>query len=278
MRSLVLPFLLWSTAAVAGAVIVDSVVPGIFDRTLGEAASRDALRFADAILGVTAPPLAIQFWFVRDLILAVALAPVVWLGAARAPLLSLAALSVAWLTGQDFGVFLRLDTFLFFWFGATLAIHRIDVTPNDQLAGPLMAVFLVAVGLRTLAPWLTGEIQPHWLEPATSVMRVLGVAALWCASGQLARSAAGRIAAGFAPAAFFIYCAHFPLVIYLKSALGKLMAPAGDAALIAHYLLTVGLTLALIAVAIAVLRGAEPRLLALLSGGRLRARSAAAGT
>jgi hypothetical protein len=96
----------------------------------------------------------------------------------RSTVLSLALLIPAWLTKQTFGVFLRLDTFLFFWFGATLAIHRVDVTPTERLALPLCAAFLLAVAARTLAPSITGVTESIGLDLGASTMRVLGIAAV----------------------------------------------------------------------------------------------------
>lgn len=221
------------------------------------------------MLGVTKAPLAVQFWFVRDLIVAIALAPLIWFCAARMPLLSLALLIPAWLTEQTFGVFLRLDTFLFFWFGATLAIHRVDVTPNERLALPLCAAFLLAVAARTLAPWITGVTESIWLDLGASMMRVLGIAAVWSVSGILARGVIGRLTKPWAPYAFFIYCAHYPLILYIKSGVGKVWGPESDGALVAHYFVTVALTLASIALLTRMLASLSPGLLAVLSGGRL---------
>lgn len=269
MISIVAPFALWSAGAVAGAMALRIVAPELFAGVLGEPGTEDLATIANAVFGVTKPPLAIQFWFVRDLIVAIALAPLIWFCAARMPMLSLALLIPAWLTEQTFGVFLRLDTFLFFWFGATLAIHRVDVTPNERLALPLGAAFLLAVVARTLAPWLTGVAESLWLDLGAALMRILGVAAVWSVSGMLARATIGRLAKPWAPYAFFIYCAHFPLILYIKSVLGRAWGPESDAALVAHYLVTVALTLAAIALLTRMLASLSPGLLAVLSGGRL---------
>jgi surface polysaccharide O-acyltransferase-like enzyme len=273
--SLALPFLLWSSAAVVGAMALRLVNPAMFAGSLGEPGSLDALRIANAVIGLTEAPLAVQFWFVRDLLLAIALSPLVWFCAARAPLLSLALLATAWLTDQTFGVFLRLDTFAFFWLGATLAIHRVDVTPNGRLAAPLTAAFLLAVTARTLAPWATGVVESVWLDLGSSAMRVLGVAAVWSLSDALARGPVGRLSAAWAPYAFFVYCAHYPLILYLKTALGRLWGPQGDIALIAHYLATVALTFVIVAAMARLLGRVSPRALDVLSGGRLGTGAAA---
>lgn len=269
MTSVVAPFVLWSAGAVAGAMALRIFAPELFTGELGEPGTVDLATIANAVLGVTKAPLAVQFWFVRDLIVTIALAPLIWLCAARMPLLSLALLIPAWLTDQTFGVFLRLDTFLFFWFGATLAIHRVDVTPNEKLALPLGAAFLLAVLARTLAPWLTGVTGSLWLDLGAALMRILGVAAVWSVSGMIARGAIGRLAKPWAPYAFLIYCAHYPLILYVKSVLGKLWGPESEAALVAHYFVTVALTLASIALLTRMLAALSPGLLGVLSGGRL---------
>lgn len=271
LTSIVVPFVLWSAAAVVGALVLRLKFPDLFIGSLGEPGSAGPLMLLNAVLGVTEPPLAVQFWFVRDLIVSIALAPIVWLAASRVPVASLALLAVAWLTEQTLGVFLRLDTFLFFFFGAVLAIHRLDVTPDERLAPPLFVTFLMAVGLRTIAPWLTGVDQSVWFDVGSSLMRVLGVAAMWSISGVLTRGLAGRLAAQSAPTVFFIYCAHFPLIFYVKTLLGRLHAPEGDAELVVHYLVTVALTLLIMAIMARVLRILWPSALAVLSGGRMGA-------
>jgi surface polysaccharide O-acyltransferase-like enzyme len=267
-RSLLLPSVLWSAGALVGALALMRLgvsVPSAADLDF----SAGPFAVANAVLGLTEAPFAVQFWFVRDLILSVALAPLVWLAASRAPRVSVAILAAAWLADQDFGIFLRLDTILFFVVGAALAIHRVDVRPVERLAAPLAAAFLLALTARTFAPWATGQSEGLWLDLLTAAMRVLGVAALWSAAGLLARGPAGAVARVWGPAAFFVYCAHYPLIAVVKRVLGAVMRPETDLELLAHFAATVGVTLAVIAGMVSLLSAVAPRALSVLSGGRL---------
>ena len=268
LKSVVLPFVLWSGGYVAAAYLAHLIRPSLFAALFSSEAGATALTLLDAAFALTDTPFAIQFWFLRDLIVTMALAPLIWLAVTRIPLLWTGFLTLSWLTEQTFGLFIRLDIFMFFNIGAMIAIYRLDLTRLDRWALPLFAGFLLVVALRTVAPVLIGAESERTLELMSSLLRLVGVMALWSLAGRLALTGLGEMLRRYSGMAFFIFCAHYPLIMYVKKMLASVAPPSGEAGLLLNYVASIGLTLALIGLAAILLNRLIPRVYAILNGGR----------
>lgn len=270
--SLVLPFLIWSAGFAALAYGVHLLEPSLFRSDFATEARGTLGMLADAVLGLTKTPVAFQLWFVRDLIVTIAVSPVIWLLMGRLPRIALAVLVVLWVADHDLWIFQRLDVPLFFAFGAACAMHgwRPDLPRRWIL--PVFALFLAVAMARTLAPWFVGRANGFEFELATAMMRVLGALAVWNASAL-------ALGGGFAAwvqrnsyMAFYIHAAHYPPILFIKIALARVLDTGSEWGQIALYLLTVGLVLSLLIASAHLMQRLLPGLFKLLSGGRTRAR------
>lgn len=226
----------------------------------------------NAVFAVTAHPVAFQFWFVRDLFVAVLLSPLLWQLMRRAPWLGAAGLGIAWLLGSDLLVFFRADIVLFFYLGGVLRVHRIRLEIGRNPAVLLMAAYVVLVAFRAAAPLLfdVGDHRPILLTAATRLLRLLGVVACWGVLLQLAPTRVAGKLAGLAGMAFFLYATHFPLIAQVKLLLWQWVPETSDAWLIAHYVASVTLTTALSLALGMALAHLVPQAFALATGGRHR--------
>lgn len=278
LTSLVAPFVVWSAAMAAMAWAIHLAAPWMFAGAF-DLGGRSLPGFlADAVLGWRETPIAVQLWFVRDLIVTVALTPLIWLLMARLPWPTLAVVALLWLAQHDLWIFQRLDVLLFFCFGAGAAMHgwRPDL-PRKHLL-PLVLVFLAVVLARTLAPVALGRDQGLDLDIWTGLMRILGALTVWNLSPLLVAGPGAGFVIRNAFLAFFVYCAHYPSILLVKEVLGKTIAPASSAAHLAVYVLTVAITIAVIVAVAHLAIRFVPGLFAFLSGGRVppRARRARA--
>lgn len=267
-RSLVLPFLIWSGAFVLLGYVLFRFGGG-YDTTFAPADGNLLRSLGDAWLGIEGYPLAIQLWFVRDLVLTVAISPVIWFLVGRAPILTLSALFVLWLSGYTLFIFTKLDVVGFFSLGAAFAMHGWRRDLPRRFAAPLLVVFLGLVLARTVLPYLLGiDPESHALYIATCLMRVVGLVAIWTAAPLLMIAPARRLVSGFGSLPFFIHCAHYPPIFLIKTAAGKLIAPESSAAHLFLYVGTVALTLIATVAAARLIWMLSPGLFSLLSGGR----------
>ncbi len=139
LKSIVIPFVLWSGGYVAVAYLAYLAHPSMFESMFSSERGATPMTVLNAAFALTENPFAVQFWFIRDLIVTMALAPLVWLAVSHIPRLWLALLTICWLTEQTFGLFFRLDIFMFFNLGAIIAIYRLDPTRLDRWALPLFS-------------------------------------------------------------------------------------------------------------------------------------------
>ena len=268
--SLVLPFLIWSAGFAALAYAVHQITPGVFASDFARGGRGPFAMLGDAVLGLTRTPVAFQLWFVRDLIVTIAVSPVIWILMARIPRVTLALALFPWVLDHDLFIFQRLDVPLFFAFGAACAMHGWRPDLPARWIVPVFVLFLVVVMARTVAPHFVGYATGLDFDIATAAMRVLGALAVWNAS---ALALHGRFAAwvlAHSHMAFFIHAAHYPPILFVKLALARLVDTQTEFGQILLYFATVGLVIALLLAAARLLHHVAPALFQILSGGRTR--------
>lgn len=228
------------------------------------------LDYLNAIFGITSHPVGFQFWFVRDLFTTALISPLLWLSLKRTPYLGMAILGAAWLAGSGLFIFFRTDVVFFFYLGAFLRIRQIPLHMASRTAWSLMALYVGVIALRTMAPLLidlSGD-RPLLLTLATRAMRLLGVVACWGVFLQMAGTRAGAVVARLGGLAFFLHSIHYPLIAEVKIVLVRFLPAQTDAWLIAHYIASVAVTVAIgMSVGLLLARHA-PRVFALMNGGR----------
>lgn len=232
--------------------------------------SAGAMDYVNAVFAITAHPVGFQFWFVRDLFVTALISPLLWLLLHRAPYLGMAVFGLAWLVGSDLLIFFRTDVVFFFYLGAFLRIRRIPLHVCRRTALTLLATYIALVALRTLAPMaldLSGH-RPELLTGATRAMRLLGVLACWGVFLQVARTRFGGFVARYGGLAFFLHAAHFPLLAEVKILLWQLIPSHDDTWMVAHYLVSVAITVTIGLSAGLALDRFAPRWFALMNGGR----------
>jgi succinoglycan biosynthesis protein ExoH len=269
-ESLVLPFLLWGTGLAIVGYLAHLAVPSLFGSFFDRPGANPVATWLNAAIGITRTPLAFQLWFVHDLIVAVAISPLVWLLIGRLPWLTIAVLVPLWILDVQTVIFHRLDVLTFFCFGAACAMHGIRPDLPRRAILPVFGLFLAVALARTVAPYFVGRIGGLDFDIATAAMRVLGAVAVWNVAALLLE---GRIAEWVlrnSYMAFFIHCAHYPLILFLKLGLGSTINPASEVTQILLYLVSVALTISGCVAAGHLLSRVGPKAFRILSGGRTR--------
>lgn len=273
-RSILLPMVLWNLATLLGFLALYTVDPeaDALAFVAYDLGNLDVAAVVNALFGVTRHPINFQFWFLSDLLLTILLSPLLAFGLTRMPIATLAGLFLVWIGDFTLGIFFRTDVLFFFALGAFIRFRALSLPEVGAPAvGMLVFAFLVAAALRASAPALVNLSDPMVVgvvDVLTRLMRLLGVAAFWLAAARLPVNGATAALVNLAPLAFFLHAAHWPLNQFVKGRLATLMPPVSELGLLANYVATTALTLALVGAAAAVLSRLVPDLYAILSGGR----------
>jgi hypothetical protein len=273
--SLYLPLVFWNALILIVLLLVFAKYPDypLFRQLNIHFPSAGWLEYINAIFAVTRHPIAFQFWFVRDLFVTAMLSPLLWLALRRAPFIGMAVLGLAWMAGSGLGIFFRTDVVFFFYLGAFLRMRRLPLQVSARSAMILMGVYIALTALRALTPALldlaTSGPRPELLTAATRSMRLLGVVACWGIFVQIAATRLGAAVGRHGGLAFFLHSAHYPLLAVVKLVLWRWVPAQSDGWMIAHYLASVTVTVAIGLSTGLLLARLAPNWFALLNGGRL---------
>lgn len=271
--SLLLPLITWNLAAIAVGLVLHAIAPttGLLGEFRFDFDEPSLFGVLDAVFGLTGLPIAFQFWFVRDLFLSVMVSPLLWLVLRHAPLAGLIVLGASWVLDLTFGIFIRTDVLFFFFLGGFARMRQVPLDIPWRTAKMLLLAYALLMAARALAPlWLDPTTGPHqdFLDLATRLSRPLGVVACWGLCLRLATMPIGAFFARYGGFAFFLHAAHFPIIVFVKYLLWRLVPAETDAWMLAHYAASVAVTISVAALGAVVIFRLSPGLYAFLAGGR----------
>jgi surface polysaccharide O-acyltransferase-like enzyme len=262
-RSLVIPFLFWNVAVLLFIAIAQAsfLAPYFFEsypiREYGP------FNFLNAVLGITHAPIAYQFWFIRNLIVLVALSPVIYALVRWAGIFYLLPLGSLWLMHEWPLRIPDAPGLFFFSLGAYLGLKKWDRWTFDSWRIPLSVAYLSVLIWDVSTKGMQGNGKIHHLGI------LIGIPCLLSWMGLLLKHQ--RIAAllkGLAPASFFLFAAHEPLLMMLRKTLYWTLEPQSDAIMIGLYFLYPSLVIILCTGAFYALRSRFPNAMGWITGGR----------
>jgi len=264
-RTLLVPYLLWNVALALTLALVYTLpaARGLLSGAQGQFIEAGPLAWADALLGVTRPPVAYQFWFIRDLMLVVLLAPLLDLVLRRAAWVGFIGFGVPWLTHAWPIAVPGAVGLTFFYVGAWLARRAGSPFVLDRWTAPLGVVYLALVAALVLG--LTGAAFPYLHQVGIVLGGVVGLGATRLV---LDRPRVDGALARLAASAFFVFAAHEPLLTLARRSLAKLSGPPGPALDLALYLVLPMVVIAVLVGLHRALRRVAPRFVDTLTGGR----------
>ena len=213
-KTVMLPFLLWNCGLLLLVLAVQRLGIGIgYFPDLWAASLREIASYALATEGL---PINLPLYFLRDLVVCIILSPLLALLVRRYAALTLSVLFlIAILPDVTLGIVLKKSILFSFTFGIFLAVKRIDPKAVDGFALPGSAIVLVAAVLLSIGQYQTGPDFPFWLELARNTLAIVGAAGFWLMSSLAIRTSAGRRIANTGSLSFWIFCGHYPLLVFL---------------------------------------------------------------
>ncbi len=272
-HSLLIPFLFWNTVAMLVLWLVQEL-PWFSAYLTGQKARVAGLSWYgwfNTLVGLEQRPAAYQFWFIRDLMVLVLLAPL-WRPVLARPVWAwrlLAALALLWCLNWQPLLFPAVEATLFFCTGAWAATVGRSLFALDRFAGAAGVMFLLAMAAFASMAWTpeqhTGVLALFRAALILGAVAVLGLSARLPASGPGVQ----RLLA-LGTASFFVFAVHEPLLSVLRKLAFSLLRPSSEAAILALYLTLPALTVLLALLAYGALHRVSPGLLSWVSGGRNR--------
>jgi fucose 4-O-acetylase-like acetyltransferase len=264
-RTLLVPFLFWNAITLL-AVVLGQIAPITRSYYSGHhslIASHGVYECLDCILGIDKGPIAYQFWFVRDLMLLVLLAPVVHLIHKTVPRLFLASMFGLWLFNA-WPIRIPSGTaVLFFYAGSLLSVRQVSIFASDKYGALAIPCYLAALVLDTWSQTWDYNVYLH------NAGALLGVLSALYVTRHLAETGTWKLALlWLGGASFFVYAAHWLPLLAMQKSIYPLLDPRSSVAALMSYLLMPAMTIALsIAVYYGLLR-VTPGFLAVVTGGR----------
>ncbi|WP_338091096.1 acyltransferase [Shinella kummerowiae] len=221
--TILVPFLLWNTAFLALVYVAQSQGIGFgYLPDVVNAAPRDLMNLT---LAIETWPINIPLYFLRDLLLCLLLSPLIALAVLRYPRTVLALMLAYAVLPVPNGIFLKKAILFGFSFGVCAALHRVDIKRLDRFAAPVvLAVFAMAV-LLSLALYAYGPEFPAWLDMVRSLAAIAGIFGAWTLSALLIQTRAGQALSRLGGLSFWIFCAHYPLLILFWMVWNRLDIP-----------------------------------------------------
>ena len=209
--TILLPFLLWNLALLA--VVYVAQLKGIGFGYLPDVVHATPRELLSLGLAIEGWPINIPLYFLRDLLLCLLLSPVIALAVLRYPRITLALMLAYAVLPLPNGLFLKKSILFGFSFGVFAALHRIDIARLDRFADLAVLGTLVMAVLLSLALYAFGPEFPVWLDMLRSLAAIAGIFGAWALSALLVRTETGKALARSGGLSFWIFCAHYPLLV-----------------------------------------------------------------
>jgi succinoglycan biosynthesis protein ExoH len=262
-KTVLLPFLLWNSTFLLAVLIAQKLDMG--QGYLPDAAGATPRELVSHALALEAWPINLPLYFLRDLLLCLVLSPLIGHLVMRYPRATLLLFLAYAVLPVPNGIFLKKSILFGFSVGVYAALHQVDVKRLDAHARPVvLAVALVSL-LLAAGLYATGPQYPQWMDVLRGIVAISGIFGAWALSSLLIRTRLGaRLGAG-SGLSFWIFCAHYPLLIVLWMAWNR----AGAWHYPLFYFVAPVLTIAALVVSHGLMKLLAPGLLALLTGDRI---------
>ena len=239
--TLLIPFLTWNIATFLVLALAQTL-PLTQEYFSGKSARISNFLFFDylkAIFGIDRMPIAYQFWFIRDLIVLVILAPIIYFFIDRFSTLLVAVLGIFWLSGFWPLATPSSEAALFFSTGAFVSRKDKSILAFDRWSTPIFILYSISLVADTLL--LEMPLSPYLHRASIT----LGVLTILCLSKIIFHNVKLKESLlALAGASFFVFAAHEPLLTITKKIVFKVIQPSSSfLVLILYFLIPIFLLL-----------------------------------
>ncbi len=270
--TVLLPFLIWNSAVFLVVYLAQS--RGIGFGYLHDVLNADWRQTLTDGFAAEGMPVNIPLYFLRDLFVCILISPLLaWL-IKRFPLQTLTVLLlVAVLPDVTLGFVLKKSILFSFSFGIYASLYKLDLKAFDRYALPIAVSLLAASALLASGLYATGPDFPVAYDTARNILAIVGPVGFWVASASLIETKLGKRLAQTGGLSFWIFCAHYPLLVFFWMAWNR----TGIEFYPLFYCAAFVLVFVILATSNLAVRNTLPRLYGVLTGGRNKTRSIEGG-
>jgi surface polysaccharide O-acyltransferase-like enzyme len=264
-NTLLIPFLFWNIfvlALLALAQLIPATQP-FFSAKKAQICTFGAYDYLNAIFGIDKPPIAYQFWFIRDLIVLVVFSPAIYFAIKKSATPFLLAVFALWFFDIRLTYIPCPAALIFFSAGAYFALANISLFSLDRFG--LLFLFSYCVTLLIDAATKGYLINPYIHD----IGILLGLAStLYLTKTLIKRDKARETLLWASGCSFFVFAVHEPLLTVLRKVGYKLIAPSNDVVILLLYFLIPTLVILLSVLLYTCLKAIAPKFLSAISGSR----------
>lgn len=268
LRTLVLPYLLWSLNGIGVYLVVQAIysmpiMPALVKMDGGMFSHKALVEYTpmEWVDVVFVNPIPYQLWFIRDLVVLVAISPILYVIIRHTWLVLPVIIGILWIMfGDGVSCFSGL---LFYATGACFAIHKVPLEKPMKLWWIALALWLVVV-----LTMIVVAILWHWYSDYIHRVFVLvGMFSVWYGYDYARGTLESPVVMRLVPYTFFIYAAHEPALTMCKKTLLRVMG-TGDLASLTVYIVSPIIVVVLCICVGSVMRRYAVFVFAILTGGR----------
>lgn len=264
-RTLLIPFLFWNLLAL-GIFSIAQAVPAFqkyFSGATMAIADYGAIDYTSAIFGINRPPIAYQFWFIRDLMLLAIATPLIDHLLKNFAWATISTLVICWLLDIGNTNIPSIEATLFFAVGALASTRGWSVFFVDRFGKLLLISYPALLLIDSLN--IVGKFDPtlHHVTVAVGICAALHLTSFIHAGGRIA-----SVLLKLAGSSFFVYAAHEPLLTIARKLSLSLLRNAHESALVLLYFALPILLAGLLVLLYRILSAGMPSALSFVSGGR----------
>ncbi len=264
-KTLLIPFIFWNIVTLSFIALAQAIPATqiYFSGNNPPIAGFGFFDYLNAVVGINRSPIAYQFWFIRDLMILVLLAPLIKIILKFGPFAFLAVFFIYWFF--DIWPFYvpSSEALLFFYVGAYLASTNKNMFAVDRYGSILVLLYLIIVTID--ASFIDGPFNPYLHK----VGIIVGVLSTLFITKFIARTERIKsIILWLSSASFFVYAIHEPLLTIVRKISYKLLSPNTSSSILCLYFFVPIVVITFLIIAYRVFFRVTPRFVSIVTGGR----------
>ena len=264
-KTLLVPFLIWNIFNLILYAVAQNLPSsqGLFSGKNAAIATYDMFDYTNAIFGITRSPISYQFWFIRDLMVLVMLAPLIYLIIQVVPKIFLVVVYGLWFSNIWPVYVPSVGALAFFYAGSYFASSGISLFSLDRYGFVVTLLYLFILVVDTLSKGALYNSYVHLIGIIFGIVSVLYLT-------RILRRLDGtkKTLLFLSGCSFFVFAAHEPLLVFIKRLIFNRLGLNSDSMIIITYI-----TIPIFVITTCVLlyygmKHIAPRFLSIISGGR----------
>ena len=266
-HSLVIPYICWNLLIIVLFLAQQLFLPSLSSGGIKPVMEWGFTDWISSVYCVNGLPICYQFWFIRDLIVAMIVIPVLYPVLVKSKGSLLILLGVLWFFGVDTHVIgLNFVSLFFFYLGAFIGIKKIDITriyhlgKNNMIYLTYLLIFIIYI----IAQYNGKDIVPF----ISKVAILCGCIVFSIIVSEFTQNGRLTIAKSLLASTFFLYGYHgMAMNLYVKVA-GVLLKPLTDMKLCIIYISSFFVVTIVGYILFLLMRKIMPRVTNIITGGR----------